>query len=233
MRRGLVRHHGQMLFRDLLDDGQAQAGTAGDRVDAVESRERIFHDRRRQAIAIVGDFQREAFRRRSHADRDNAGIARVPDSVVDQVGQHFAQQHFASQHHGGRGLALVAQINVFKGGGWQEALDDLAHELNQIDRLLPHAEAAGLGLGERQQLLDQVRRASSTSLDLEQAGTQRQCLGFVERQLGLKPESCERRTQLVGRIGDEMALRLHRPRQPRHHQVDRFDQGTDFNRGQR
>ena len=110
--------------------------------------------------------------------------------------------------------ARHADIHAARGGDGRVVGDDLAGELRHVDRRERPLAHAGLLACERQQLLDEVRRAREPGAHLGERGAP---FGLGRRALGelrLQVHGGERRAQLVRRIGDERALRAERAIEP-------------------
>ena len=135
---------------------------------------------------------------------------RVAQSVADQVGKQDLQRtgvagnacRFVRIDHAKVDSARIGQSRIFG--------DAFAHQQRQTDITDVRLGCTGLLPGERQHLLDRMRRAMQTVLQLAERR-----IPFVVRcrtfhQLRLQLQGRQRRAQFVRRIGDKRALRIQR-----------------------
>ncbi len=121
-------------------------------------------------------------------------------------------------------LAGNAEVDAARRGNRGVVADDAARELAQVHRRERPLGDAGLLARERQQLLDEMRRAGEARLEL---GERAAPLRLGRRALGdlrLQVHGGERRAQFVRGVGDECALRAERAVEPAEQAVERVDE---------
>ena len=151
-----TRHRAAVVARDVLDDGQAQAGAAGAAgprlVDPVEALEHPLAVLARDADAAVGDGDLGEARPRAGGDGD----ARLPRAVGDRVGQQVGDGGGQLALHAADDEALLpadGDVELLGAGGGAGAVDGLGQHAGRPApapaRAAARRPAAGTGRSAR------------------------------------------------------------------------------------
>jgi hypothetical protein len=198
---------------DRLDDRQTKAAAVGRRrLGTAESLERTAKERVREAGAVVEHVQFDravpCLRRQRHRS------ASVTAGVVGHVAERLLEPQTVSVHDERLGLDMSA-----------EAVRDIAEEICHVDGLHLERNPALLCAGEQQQVLGQARESLGAVRGRTESLAQLvRRTSAREGELELSPEQCERRPQLVTRVGGEPALAGETGLDPRQHRVERLTQ---------
>ncbi|CAB3695281.1 hypothetical protein LMG26696_05113 [Achromobacter pulmonis] len=206
-------------------DGQAQA-RARQRFTGAAAGETLLH----RILFVVGDARPAVGHCQGHPvachgrglDIDGA-LRRVAQGVVHQVAQHLPQRHAiagdAGAPHGRRDVDTQAPC-LQRADAAAGFVDGLGHA-HQRARAL--AQAVG-DRGVHQQLIDELAGVGGILVDAAEALVQALGIGFIQRHFGLRAQRGQRRTHLVGGIGDQGIEGVHDARQALHESVQGFDQ---------
>ena len=131
---------------------------------------------------------------------------------------------------GNRFIGRGAKVNSPFVGARAEPRHRIARQLREIDRLLLERGRFRTQTRQLQQLFDQMLRASDARAEFL---LRLHALGFVAgafEQLQLQAQGGDGRAQLMGRIGQEVALQGQCAAQARHEVVHRADQQVQLQR---
>src|SRR5581483_6363895 len=150
-------------FGDPLDDRQAETeaalGAGAGAVGAEEAFEDMRHGVGRDADAGVGDAEADAVGGGVERGGDAAAAGGVADRVIEQVDDQPAQQLLVA---GERNVAAGAAFESDAAGGG-EALDGAAgvgEQVVEIEIADLELDAAGVGAGEVQEIVDETGEAA-------------------------------------------------------------------------
>ena len=199
-----------MSLADRPDDRQAESGTAATAipglrtVQAMEASEDLLTIGGRDSRAVVADQEPYPASHHVHVEPDESVWGRgVPDRVHGQVAQCLGEavgisQQGTPRHHS----ELEAPLR--EGG---KTLPDLRYECLQPDRLAQQ-ELSLLGRSQQQQVVDQPRDPADFALEqsLHPPDLLRGRGLLSGQQIQLPADHGQWGAQLVGGVGDELAL---------------------------
>ncbi len=165
---------------------------------------------------------------------DAAARGRVAHRVVDEVREERAQRVRVAVDSGRRRAELVggraghAEIDAARRGNGRLVCHGAPGEFRQVDRREGALRHAGLLARQRQQLLDEMRRAGESRLQRDQRGVPVGVGGGALGELRLQMHGGERRAQLMRRVGDERALRIERTVEAGEQSVQRLRERPDL-----
>ncbi len=195
---------------DVLDDGEAETGAAGfagaglvDAVEALEDAAEVLFGHARAEVLYVefdGIFER------ARADDDAAAGGAVLHGVLDEVAEDLGHGIDVGEDEGVGGFAGFEGDAGFDDHAGQR-LDGVVDQSGGADRLHAGLVLAGLDLGEREQVLSEAVHAAGV---LEDDGHEfARVIGEVhavfEERFDVAGDGSERRAQLMGDVGDEVA----------------------------
>ena len=212
-----------MCLHDGSRDREADAGAAvlarSRGVDAVEALEQARQRLGRDADSGVGDAHLDRAVVTVRLDAHLASLGGESDSVVDEVEDHLV-------HALGVGLDrreivghVAAHVDVAIGARHLDLRHHLRHQRAERDLLAAQRHLARLELREIEQLLHEA--AESLGLrqhHLEDLGVR--LLDAVEQVLQVRPDRGDRRLELVGDVGDQVAPRCLEELELRAHAVE-------------
>mmetsp|Transcript_23212 Transcript_23212/g.54891 ORF Transcript_23212/g.54891 Transcript_23212/m.54891 type:complete len:717 (+) Transcript_23212:2869-5019(+) len=191
---------------DVGRDGQPEAAAGADRGAATaKALQRRGPLGRRDAGPVVLHLQPGAIDAVAAAHRDARARPGIADRVVDQVFEQLPQQEGLAQR--GRLGELEAQVHAGRQRAMGPVLATLHRDIAQVQGLIG-IDAAVLGARQRQQLLRQPGAALHALAQPLQQRLDARVMRLQHRQFDLGLQRGQRRTQLVGRIRQELALRL-------------------------
>ena len=164
---------------------------------------------RRNTITVVGDPQRDLRARAFEAGRHFPARCRVADGVVQQVPYHLSQQHVIT---GEADFLFPTRQNIDRtlGGQHPHRPSGFDHQIIQIQELRPEGNTLSFGTREQKHGLHQL---GQTRRLLGNDG-QRFAVILVrshalrQRHLRRGSDDRDRRSQLVGGVGHELALEV-------------------------
>ena len=171
-----------------------------------------------------------AWRRRRHRrrHRHGAALAAVVDGVGDDVVEHSRDQRpVGVGRQAGQAVRLEAHAAMV--GGAPQPRERLVDQVGQVDLAQRDVAGALLCPGQQDQVLGQggQRRQPAAHVDQGVAigvGAAR----MAQRDVELAGHRRERPAQLVGGIGSEPAMRVHRALQAVEHRVEQHRHAADF-----
>ncbi len=140
---------------------------------------------------------------------DVAAGRHVADGVVDEVGRERRERAGVAVDPE-RFEALGAEIDVLRGGEARVLGHDVARDGREVDVRVRRGLRRVVLAGEREQLLDDARRAPEAAAQRVQRGGALGLAPGALGELGLQVHRRERRAQLVRGVGDERLLRVER-----------------------
>ena len=209
---------------DVLDDGEAEAGAAelpGTRlVHAVEplgepgqvlfrdAAARVRHGQRHpgRAVAVRPLFE-------ACTDPHLAAVGGVLEGVVDQIDEQLLQAIFVAQDVRRLGAGIGAETDELLVGLIAKQLQHAVQQRLRSHMLHPHVGVAHLQVRQGQQIVDEPAQALGVARDdVEELPRQLRVAGrVVQQRLGVALYSGQRRTHLMGDVGDEIGADLFQP----------------------
>ena len=138
---------------------------------------------------------------------DAAAARRVAQRIVDQVRQQDREARRIAADRRGRRRAQARGRSPCRRRAPRARRSHRCASADEIAVAALLRERLGLHARERQQLLDDVRRARHAGFEVVERGLRRPACRRAAREIELQLERCERRAQLVRGVGGEAALR--------------------------
>ena len=194
---------------DVLDDAQAQPGTAGDprtcRVHSVEALEDALGVLSGHADALVGHGDLDALVDEVDSDADASALGRVVHGVVDEVAHRVDEQFVVAfdEQVTRRGDLDVDVLAFCPGPGTVSGIVD---HLGDGDLLGRGGSGVILNAGEVDDLLHQLSQPLRLPLHPPtEAFDGGRVVGEVGDSLGEQSHRTDRRLEFMGDVGDEVA----------------------------
>ncbi len=211
--RPVERHAAAMQFDKVLDDGQAEAGSATDAPRPAFALAKAFEHRfaqfRRDTGPAVLDFDQRATIRCRQAQLNGSAFGGKFEGVGQQVEQN-ALQPFPVRLRGERLRNRDGKGDTALRGQRLEVAGGRPHEIAKVEPRPRQGHAAGLELGRVEQVGDMaVEQARVAQHDFRLVAFLRRKVGAGGTALALlerRQNQRERGAQLVADIGEKLAL---------------------------
>ena len=222
-----------MRLRDRPHDREAEAAAlpGASAVAAREALERALGEGGREALALIGDLERQPGALPAGPQHDLA--LAVAERVVDEVAERLAQAQLV-----GVDRLLVAGVDrdaaPALAGATGEAARHPVELLAQLERLRPHGQLALARAREDQEVLGQLREVIAF---LDRRDQRLADLGVVppgaQRSLELGLDHRHRGAQLMAGVRHEAAFAIERAAEAVEHLVQRLAEPADLVAGRR
>jgi hypothetical protein len=189
-------------LRDRESESRAAAHGAG---CAPEPLEDAGHVLGANAGPVVVDFDEHLAVVGADPYEDSASTRCVPDRVVDQDDDQLAEAGVIATDHAG--LRIDAERDAAIAGELREGSGAFGRHVAEVHRHPAQRDRAGIGASEEQQVVDERREVTDLGIDVvECLGRGLRLAAIAAEMLDGAPDDRQRRSQLMARVGGELAL---------------------------
>ena len=224
-----IERDGRMMpARDALGNRESEAtprrGAASHSVKAVEGAVALLYGYARPAVR---DLDQGPPLLRANRNIDGATLGSVLDRVLQQVAKQNTQGFRLAGHREGLGID-DPQIDASLPGCRKHVANGEGDGFTQVGRRAFGRLGGGVLTRQYQHLVDEAPGAIDAREHTACRHRSRLAIGGALHALDLQTQGRQRRSQLVGRIGDEASLCIEGFGKPRKQEIDFVNQRANF-----